>query len=237
MRTLNDFYRSKEWVMLRLALMQERLTEDGNLICAYCGKPIINKYDCIGHHKIPLTERNYKDAEISLNPNNIDLVHHVCHNKIHDKLGSSKQEVYLVYGPPLAGKNTWVSEVAEHGDLIVDMDNIWQMISGCNRYVKPQRLTDNVFGIRDALLEQVKTRRGSWKNAYVIGGYPLIGERERICRMLGAKEIFIECSIDECLDRLSKHSDGRNVAEWVKYILDWWEKYGKYTPQAPQKSI
>lgn len=225
MKNLNDFYRDKTWLLFRLSVINDRLTESGEIICAHCGKPIVKSYDIIAHHNVALTERNYKDVEISLNPDNISLVHHVCHNNIHSKLGKTYKEVYLVYGAPLSGKSTYIKDVMEYGDLIIDMDNIWQCISGCDRYIKPSRLTENVFGIRNALIEMIKMRQGNWNNAYIIGGYPLIGERERLGKMLGAKDIFIECSYDECLLRLKGCNDGRKYSEWSKYIEDWFSKY------------
>lgn len=220
----NNFYQSKEWVNLRAVLMAERLNDDGFIICAHCGKPIINAYDCIGHHKIALTEANVNDVEISLNPNNIDLVHHACHNSIHNKLGYVIRQVYLVWGSPLSGKSTYVDSVKEYGDLVVDIDSIWQCLSGCDRYIKPNRLKSNVFGVRDTLIDMVKYRRGNWNNAYIIGGYPLIRERERLIKMLGAREIYIDVSMDECLARLETINDERNKSEWKKYIESWWRK-------------
>ena len=77
--SLDTFYSSKEWEKLRKLIAQERVDADGNIICAHCGKPIVKAYDMIGHHKIALTEENVNDATISLNPENIDLVHHRCH--------------------------------------------------------------------------------------------------------------------------------------------------------------
>lgn len=220
------FYQSKAWINLLNVLKNERVNEAGEIICEYCGKPITKKYDCIGHHKIPLTESNVNNAEVSLNPDNIALVHHVCHNRIHNKLTNwyVPKQVYLVWGSPFSGKSTYVNEVRERGDLIVDIDNIWQCVSGCKRYVKPDRLKGVVFDVRDKLLESVKYRRGNWNNAYVIGGYPLIGERERLIKTLGAREIFIECSYDECMMRLKNCDDGRDMNEWKKYIDDWWRK-------------
>ncbi len=220
---LSDFYRSREWALFRLGVINNRLSDDGMTICEHCGQPIVKNYDIIAHHIIELTERNVFDIEISLNPANIMLVHHVCHNKIHNKLGTIKREIYLVYGSPLSGKSSWVDSVKEPGDLIVDMDLIWMAVSGCNKYVKPDRLKNNVFAVRDLLIEQVRMGVGSWKNAYIVGGYPLQGERERVCKKLGAKEIYIECSREECLSRLAADKERNN--EWKKYIEEWWSKY------------
>lgn len=222
--SLYNFYRSKEWERLLIVLKNERIDNAGNIICEHCGKPIVKAYDCIGHHKTELTEENYTDANISLNPDNIALVHHRCHNQIHNKLGYSGRQVFIVYGSPLSGKTSYVAEAMNEGDLIIDLDNIWQAISGCDRYVKPNRLKSVVFSVRDNLLESVKYRRGKWLNAYIIGGYPYEAERLRLADQLGARLIHIDTDKDECLRRLDNCED-RDRAEWSKYINDYWLQY------------
>lgn len=223
---LSNFYTSDAWRNLVQVLRLQRVNDAGDIICDFCDKPIIHKYDCIGHHTIPLTEQNVHDASISLNPNLIQLVHHGCHNKIHDRLGLSyKRQVFIVYGSPLAGKAEWVHDNMNTGDLIVDMDSIWQCVSGQERYIKPNRLKQNVFGVRDLLINAIRMRQGNWLNAYIIGGYPLISERERLCKSLGARLVHIDTSKEECLQRLHECSDGRDIAEWEKYISEYWEKF------------
>lgn len=222
--SLYNFYRSDEWTNLLKVLKLDRVDSSGNIICEHCGKPIVKAYDCIGHHKIELTEENYTDYNISLNPDNIALVHHRCHNQIHNKLSYSGRQVFIVYGAPLSGKTSYVREVAEAGDLIIDLDSIWECVSGQPRYVKPNRLKSVVFSVRDNLLESIRYRRGKWLNAYIIGGYPYKGERERLIDTLGAREIFIDTDEDTCLSRLAA-DESRNFKEWSKYIEDWFLQY------------
>lgn len=217
---VNEFYRCKEWIDLISAIRIER-----NNMCEFCNKPILNAYDSIGHHKIELNSRNYKDANVSLNPDNIMLVHHKCHNRIHNKFGNKYRSVYIVYGSPLAGKSTYVHDNIIQGDLIVDMDAIWQFISCCDKYVKPEPLKANAFAIRNVLIENIKLRVGNWGNAYVIGGYPLVSERERLANQLGARLIYVDTPKEVCLARLESNPQGRDVNEWRKYIDDWWEKF------------
>lgn len=220
---LTDFYRSKQWENFRQVVIAERLNS-GYSICEYCGKPILMQYDLILHHIDHLTEENYTDANISLNPDNIQQVHHRCHNKIHNKLGYSNRQVYIVYGSPLSGKSSYVDEAMNEGDLIIDMDNIWSCISGCDRYVKPNRLKSVVFSVRDNLLESVRYRRGRWLNAYIIGGYPFRAERERLADQLGARLVHIDTPKEECIQRLNSCED-RDISEWTKYINDWWLQF------------
>lgn len=225
---LSTFYQSDIWVNLTRSIRAERINAEGFNICEYCRKPIVKAYDCICHHKEYLTEDNINDVEISLNPDNIMLVHHKCHNIIHNKLGYSKRGIYIVYGSPLSGKSTWVNTVKSEGDLILDIDSIWQCVSGCDRYIKPKRLNAVVFGIRDKILDDIRYRHGKWCNAYIIGGYPLQSERERLSKELGAELIYIESTKEECLNRLYT-CDDRNIEAWERYINDWWHKYGPPT--------
>lgn len=216
---LKSFYKSKEWIDLLNLLRLERVSDDGILYCEHCGKPIVKAYDCIGHHKIELTEANVNDYMISLNPDNIMLIHHKCHNIIHERFGYERpKQVYCVYGAPCSGKTTWVHDNAGCDDLILDIDSIWEMITINDRYIKRDRLKQNVFMIRDCILDQIKTRTGKWKNAYIIGGYPLKMDRERLQQRIGCEFIFIDEPYDLCVSRAKSK-------EWIEYIDDWFEKY------------
>ena len=216
--SVSEFYKSREWERLLEILKLERVDDTGQVICSYCHKPITRKYDCIGHHRIELTEQNVNDPDISLNPENISLVHFRCHNLIHRRFEGFYQQVYLVYGPPCAGKTTWVDSVANDDDLIIDIDRIWECLCNSDRYHKPNRIKTNVFGVRDALIDMVKVRKGMWRNAYVIGTYPLRTDRDRICSQLRAREIFIYESKEACMGRASDE-------KWKQYINEWFDDY------------
>lgn len=210
---ISTFYKSDRWRDLVARLKLERV-KDGQLLCELCGKPIVKAYDCIGHHKIELTPDNVDDANISLNPENIMLIHFKCHNVIHERFnGRVGQKVYVVYGPPCSGKRAWVNENANADDLIVDVERIWKAI--CNEG-KPKRLTANVFGVRDALIDMIRTRKGLWRNAFIIGGYPLRTERDRLCDLLGAELVFISAEKEKCI---------ANNPDKKEYIEDWFASY------------
>lgn len=227
MYTLKEFYKSKEWKALIRILKLERVNSEGKLICEHCGKEMVRAYDIIGHHKTELTPSNVNDYNISLNPDNIALIHFKCHNEIHNRFGYEQQKIYIVYGSPLSGKSTWVKSNSSAEDLIVDIDNIYNMLNfNSTKYVKSNRLRTNAFMLRDTMIEQIKTRTGKWRNAYIIGGYPLTMERMRLSETLGAECIYIEATKEECLNRLYTAQDREEVIkEWEKYINEWWSKY------------
>lgn len=93
------------------------------------------------------------------------------------------------------------------------------MITINDRYVKRDRLKQNVFGIRDCMLEQIKMRVGKWKNAYIIGGYPLASDRVRLENLFNCEFIFIDETKEVCLQR-SKDRIG-----WDKFVEDWFNLY------------
>jgi hypothetical protein len=221
MFTLDAFYKSHEWQKLLAVLKLERVDDDGNLICWHCGKPIVRKYDAIGHHTIFLTEENVNDASISLNPELIQFVHHRCHNIIHNKFGYKRKEIFLVYGPPLSGKHEWVANQLTDGELVINIDDLWMAVSGLPRYQKPGRLNAVVFQQHRDLMDAVRTRLGKWNTAYIVGGYPLISERERICKDYGAREIFIDKSKEECMARAKE----LKLEDYDCYIDEWFRRY------------
>lgn len=218
MSDLSSFYKSREWEKLIALLKLERVDASGQVICECCGKPITKKYDCIGHHKVELTEQNVNDPEIALNPDNIMLVHFSCHNRIHRRYEGFYQQVFLVYGSPCSGKSTWVESVCNPDDLIIDIDRIWECLCTSDKYHKPNRIKANVFGVRDALLDQVKIRKGMWRNCYIVGAFPLRTDRDRICKLLRAREVFIQEDKDVCLSRAVNE-------DWKQYINDWFDDY------------
>lgn len=221
MFTLDTFYRSKKWENLLKQLKEERENENGLIICEHCGKPIIKKYDCVGHHIEELTEENVNDWDISLNGNNVALIHFKCHNEIHARFGfEGKKKVYIVYGSPCAGKNEYVLQIAGANDLILNMDNIYQCISVNKRYENSKRLSRNAFVIRDCIMDMIRTRTGKWQKAFIVGGYPYENERARLVETIGAETIYIESTMEECLERNEEEQRGQE-----EYIKKWFDSY------------
>ena len=235
MITRQQFYKSKAWEDFRKVIIEERTDQDGFIHCAICGKPILKKYDLIIHHKKELDDLNVNDVNVALNPDNVECVHFRCHNEIHDRFVKGhaptykpvQKHVYIVYGSPCSGKTTWVNDNATKNDLIVDMDNIWQMISINNRYDKPDALKGTAFDIRDKLFDIIKYRSGKWHNAFVISSGAMKGDRERLQKRINADEfIFIETSKEDCFKRVkTKGLTDLQQVEWLEYIIDWFNKY------------
>lgn len=223
MNKRQSFYHSAKWLDF-IRLLRVQRTRDGVLYCESCGEPILKPYDCIAHHIVELTEDNVDDYSISLNPDNIKLLHFICHNKEHHRFGAKyTKQVFLIYGAPCAGKTSYVNGIAERGDIIYDIDKLWQAIRAdvCGKYEKPNELKACVFALRDTLLDNIKTRFGKWNSAYIIGGYPLCGERERLIDSIGIdKAILIDTPKEICLQRAKLKGEN-----WTEYVERWFDMF------------
>lgn len=219
---IKAFYASQKWITFRLNLINER----GNK-CSRCGKVIARSIDIIGHHKIELTPENVHDHMISLNPDLVELVCFDCHNREHRRFGhQGVRNVYLVYGPPMSGKKTFVRSNMSRGDIVVDMDHLYAAVSILPYYDKPDNLLTNVRVIHNQLIDNIKTRYGKWNDAWIIGGYADKYKRERLAEDLGAEIIFCEVDKEECLRRLSLDQDRMyRQDEWSRYIEKWFSSY------------
>lgn len=230
---LKAFYNSKQWLLFREQYILKHVEENKGIICKTCNKHIIDRGDVQLHHSpTELTEDNYKDVTISLNEDNIELICRSCHNKEHNRFCGGKHKrrekaVYIIYGPPLAGKKTYVSENMEPGDIVVDMDMIYHAVSFMPTYNKPDNLKFNVFSIRNHIMENIKTRYGGFRAAWVIGGYPEKFIRDKLAEDLRAEIVFIDVDKELCAERLESCSDYRadHKDEWIQYIDKWFEDY------------
>ena len=224
-RALEAFYKSDQWIKFRLAYIGEH-----EPICVDCQKMIIESKELHLHHIEELTLENVNDAYVSLNPDNIVILCHDCHNKRHQRFGYGygnrktkwDKGVYLVYGAPFSGKKTFVLEHMQPGDLVIELDLLYQALSLQELYVNPSEVKANVFAVRNLLLDQVKMRYGAW----VIGGYADRATRERLANDLGAEVILIEATRSECYQRLNDCQDERanRKREFKHYIDQWFEE-------------
>lgn len=218
----HSFYKSDLWRNLRTQLMSEREDDNGDIICEYCHKPILNRESCIAHHTIMLNDENVNDYDISLNPERIQLVHMRCHNKIHNRFGAFNQHRYIVYGAPCSGKKTFVKENATRDDIVISMDLLNEAITGGLMLDNSNNTRGEVFAVRDFLLQRLTNNRAMRKahNIFIIGGYPRDAELQYDCNLYQAEPIFINTNKDECLLRLESMTGVDKIA-YRKYIEDW----------------
>lgn len=219
---LQRFYASKRWRELRDMLVIQR-----HGICDRCGKDFsTDTSKLVAHHKEHLTDETLKDPNVAVNPDNVEILCAHCHALQHSERGFIKpcKQVFIVYGAPCSGKTTYVQQNMEQGDLVVDLDSIYEAIGFTERYIHAKTLTPTAFAVRDFLYDQIRIRSGKWQTAWVIAGLPRKDERERLAARLGASLIPMEATREECVHRLMVSGDSRDY-KWEEYINQWFKDF------------
>lgn len=221
---IHAFYCCKDY----LDLAQACKIKSGG-VCAKCGG-VFDISELRPHHKVELTLDNIDDVNVTLNPDNIEVLCHDCHNAAHKRFGYAvgAKRVYLVYGSPCAGKTTYVNSVATRNDLIVDLDKIHRAICICGLYDKPDATKRVAFNVRDYLLDEVRTAtpRRKWQDAYIIGTYPDRIDRDMFVQDYGAELVHIDTSKEECIKRAYQDIERSSIRDAViGWINAYWERY------------
>lgn len=221
---IHAFYCRKDY----LDLAQACKIKSGG-VCAKCGG-VFDISELRPHHKVELTLDNIDDVNVTLNPDNIEVLCHDCHNAAHKRFGYAvgAKHVYLVYGSPCAGKTTYVNSVATRNDLIVDLDKIHRAICICGLYDKPDATKRVAFNVRDYLLDEVRTAtpRRKWQDAYIIGTYPDRIDRDMFVQDYGAELVHIDTSKEECIKRAYQDITQSSVRDaMIGWINAYWERY------------
>ncbi len=232
----SEFYKSKEWALCKQQVYQDRIKDDGSVVCADCKKVLLksfnpktndNRHAIVYHHEIELDDKNFNDYEISLNPKHITILCWKCHNARHSRFagGVPQKKVYIVYGSSCSGKTTWVNENKGNNDIVLDIDSLWEYVSGKPRYVKPNAYKDLVFALWREYLDQIKMRTGYWDNAYIITTEPLSTKRNVMANSYGAELIHIDTPKEQCLQNLYNNPQGRDCQTYEKYITNYFDMF------------
>lgn len=140
------------------------------------------------------------------------------------------KEIIIVYGAPNSGKTTWALEHMDDGDLIIDLDRLQSAVVSTPMYVLSETGFEISGVLKNAAIDWLARREGSWQKAYVIGGYPKRAPRSALQRKLKATMQFIDTDLHTCLKRLHKN------AAYPQCIYDWFDQYepGSYNRCDPK---
>lgn len=110
--------------------------------------------------------------------------------------------VYLIYGSPCSGKSTYIKEHLKDGDLVCDVDLIYEAISNHEAHDADLDVHEVALQLKSALLDIIHDRQGNWQNAYVVSiantKEKLQADKERV----NADEcIFIDTPYEVCMER------------------------------------
>lgn len=125
-------------------------------------------------------------------------------------------KVYVIHGPPLSGKTTYVQKHKGPNDLIYDFDYIMSVISGLPVHKHNTNLIGYVLDIRDLIINRLK-REKRLDKAWIITTRL---RKDLIEQLKGLDVEYIHLKVDKetQLKRLKENPDGRDIAEWTALI-------------------
>ena len=193
MITLENFYTSKAWQKCRRYVIADILSRDGALYCSRCRKEIMEPNDAVLHHIKPLDDDTVGDPDVAYNPDNLEILCHACHNAEHDKGWSVSREkrVYILCGGTDADREKYIVEHASDGALVVSIPRIQDALSPRR---KRDRLMPVVWQVRDVIYTSIEKRFGPWTEAWIVGEFSNVAEREALARRMGGT--VLNCTKD-----------------------------------------
>ncbi len=227
-----QIYNSKRWITKREYIFSKTFG-----ICERCGRPGEEV-----HHKIYLTPENIHDTGIVYGEDNLELLCRDCHFDEHRKTNplsnNFKKRVrltnngmyfdeegnpqpvkrWLVCGAPASGKTTYVLDHMDHGDLVIDFNQVGQALSLQGKDEVPVNLIETVAGVIDYLYRLIIDGKIDARNIWIIASLPKDKERDLIAERLDASIISIDTDIESCIANIMNDDDCKNK-EIKKEIL------------------
>lgn len=126
----------------------------------------------------------------------------------------TSNHVTLVAGPPCAGKNTYVREQAQPGDVIVDYDEIMVRLSGQPLHHHDEAHIETALAERDRAISQLLA---SGRRGWIIASAPTSRQRHQY----GTQVVVVLPSQAEAIRRCrDERPDG-----WERFVREWYQRY------------
>ena len=186
-------------------------------LCVKCGAPGTDV-----DHIIP-KRLGGQDIE-----SNLQVLCKSCHSKKtanEDALPTVPTEI--VVGPKGSGRRAYVDKHRKNGDLIVDLDALYQAVSGGTD--KPKELLPYVIACQKAIYNRLCRpwkRYPQTRKAWIITAEPKRDKRTQLATELNASVTVLETSVSDCSYNLQQQGyDGGRYRELVAKAEKWWKDY------------
>jgi len=128
--------------------------------------------------------------------------------------------LYVVTGPPCAGKSTWVRERAQIGDIVVDLDRIALAITAeqTHHHAYPVHIRKAAIVVRKTAVA-VAIAYSRTGTSFIIHAKPnprALREHARVCGQIIA--------LDAPFDVLMARAKAERPPEIVRTLAHWWDQ-------------
>lgn len=133
-------------------------------------------------------------------------------------------QVTVVCGPPGSGKTTYVQQHREHGDLIIDVDALFEALTFNASRDHLEIHLPFVCEARDAVLKRLLYAHRV-PRVWIIECGASAARRNALRQQFGAKVIVLEVPTEECLRRIADDSTRHFDPKWQQLVDAWWVEY------------
>lgn len=137
-------------------------------------------------------------------------------------------QVTIVCGPPGSGKTTWVAKQMHWGDLVLDIDRMYEAICMQPMYEKPINLLPVILAMRDAVVAQLQ-RPNRVPQAFVITTTTRHDEIAAMANKLNARVVVMNTPSVTCMQRVAEDKRrGAKLSQWQSLIEKWFRDWRDY---------
>lgn len=131
--------------------------------------------------------------------------------------------INVIWGPPGAGKTTYISERKGPNDLIYDFDILMRDLSGLDLYDHNYDLVSYLTDFRDYIIGRLK-KENHLDTAWLIISYP-DGKLKTDLEDIGSVFTLLKPDEQTCIDRINADPERKDKELWIQLIRDWFSKY------------
>lgn len=142
--------------------------------------------------------------------------------------------IYVLCGPPGAGKTTIVNKYLNLGDLVIDLDALGQAITGQDLqgylFETPRSILDVLLPLKSHLIELAINYHAErfCKNVWITISGARASDRKRLSDLLCTHphKIFVfEISHNVCREHIKNDPSRGSWQLWDPIIKKWWNDY------------
>lgn len=218
---------SKRWQRLRaLVLSKQPLCADIYGDHARTGQAVLAQ-------QVDHIQELAKHPELAFVESNLQGLCTSCHaRKSQAERSMGVGTVYLIGGPPAAGKSTYVAKRKRAGDMVLDIDRLLAALNGTDfnhprdlQNRKDEQLLGYAITAYEAIVDQIHRLPVPY-DIYVLSTLAEAGRRMQLAQTLRAETLMLLPPPEVCYRHLSTDPQRASyAAQWRVVIADWWQRY------------
>jgi len=126
--------------------------------------------------------------------------------------------ITIVSGPPCSGKNTYVKNNRQKGDVVWDFDKIHSALTDEETHNHIEEVRKYIFSMRETFYNDLEGQKDI--RVWILNSSPIRSVRSELAKRLDADIVYIKRSKDECL----RIAENERPVEWKSYIENYFER-------------